>query len=103
MNGGKICYRNQQQPVFFWGWVGLSLLVWFWFPWAPLLAGLPWTFDLISLERVVKAFSTLTASLAEVSKNFIPSESAKLFPYSVLTCLLASKSDLKKKLDSLIA
>jgi len=33
------------------------------------------------LERVVKAFSTLTASLAEVSKNLIPSESAKLFPY----------------------
>jgi hypothetical protein len=45
--GGKICYRNQQQPVFFWGWVGLSLFVWFWFPGPALLAGLPWTFDLI--------------------------------------------------------
>ena len=49
-------------------------------PVAPPLLGLPWTLDLISFERVVKAFSTLTASLAEVSKNLIPSESAKVFP-----------------------
>ena len=60
----------------------------------PLLVGLPCTFDLISLERVVKAFSTLTASLAEVSKNLMPRESARFFPSSVLTCLLASRSDL---------
>jgi hypothetical protein len=56
--------------------------------------GLLCTLDLISLERVVKAFSTLTASLAEVSKNLMPNESAKVFPSSVLTCLLASRSDL---------
>ena len=49
---------------------------------------------LISLERVMKAFSTLTESLAEVSKNLIPKESASYFPYSVLTCLALSRSDL---------
>ena len=65
------------------------------FPVAPpvvaLLAppGLLWTFDLISLERVVNAFSTFTASLAEVYKNLMPRESARVFPSSVLTCRLA--------------
>ena len=52
------------------------------------------TFDLISFESVVKAFSTFTASLAEVSKNLMPSESAKVLPSSAFTCLLASRSDL---------
>ena len=56
--------------------------------------GLLCTFDLISVDKVVKAFSTLTASLAEVYKNLIPRESAKVFPSSALTCLLASRSDL---------
>jgi hypothetical protein len=43
-----ICYRNQQQPVFLVGWVGLSLPPWLGFPVLPtLLAGLPWTLDLI--------------------------------------------------------
>jgi len=42
----------------------------------------------------VNAFSTLTASFAEVSKNLMPRESAKVFPYSTFTCLLASRSDL---------
>jgi hypothetical protein len=66
----------------------------------PLLAfpavapGLLCTFDLISVDKVVKAFSTFTASLAEVSKNLMPNESARVFPSSVLTCRLASKSDL---------
>lgn len=87
--------NHQQHPVFFWGWVGLSFPPWLPTPAPPVLfAGLPWTFDFISLESVVNAFYTLTASLAEVSKNLIPSESARLFPSSNLTCLLASKSDL---------
>jgi hypothetical protein len=47
------------------------------------------TFDLISFDKVVKAFSTFTASLAEVSKNLMPRESANVFPSSALTCLLA--------------
>ena len=55
----------------------------------PVAPGLLCTFDLISVERVVKAFSTLTASLAEVSKNLIPRESANVFPSSAFTCLLA--------------
>ena len=54
--------------------------------------GLLWTLDLISLERVVKAFSTLTASLAEVSRNLMPRESARVLPSSVLTWRLASRS-----------
>jgi len=60
----------------------------------PVFPGLLITLDLISLERVVNAFSTLTASLAEVSKNLMPKESARVFPSSVFTCLLASRSDL---------
>ena len=60
----------------------------------PVAPGLLCTFDLISVERVVKAFSTLTASLAEVSRNLMPRESARVFPSSVLTCRLASRSDL---------
>lgn len=55
-------------------------------------AGLPWTLDFISVERVVNAFSTFTASLAEVSKNLMPRESASALPSSVLICLLASRS-----------
>ena len=74
--------RNQQHPDFFFSSVFLREvpgLVAF-PPGAPVLVGLPWTFDLISLERVVNAFSTLTASLADVSRNLMPSESASVFP-----------------------
>ena len=77
---------NQQHPDFFLVEVSLWRVV----PGLPglfaaRLVGLPCTFDLISLERVVKAFSTFTASLAEVSKNLMPNDSAKLFPSSALT------------------
>lgn len=60
----------------------------------PVAPGRLCTFDLIYVERVVKAFSTLTASLAEVSRNLMPRESASVFPYSALTWRLASRSDL---------
>ena len=53
------------------------------------LFGLPCTFDLISFDKVVKAFSTFTASLADVSKNLIPNESAKVLPSSAFTDRLA--------------
>lgn len=56
--------------------------------------GLLCTFDFISLESVVKAFSTLIASFADVYKYLIPNESAKVFPSSVFTCLLAYRSNL---------
>ena len=80
---------NQQHPPFSFLVGSLVRVV---VPAPPVLAlgagpGLLWTLDLISFERVVKAFSTLTASLAEVSKNLMPKESAKVFPSSVLTCL----------------
>ena len=57
----------QQHPDFFFYSVFFNEVPGLAFPVAvPPLVGLPWTLDLISLERVVKAFSTLTASLAEV-------------------------------------
>lgn len=83
----------QQQPDFFFSSVFLKVVPGLFFSGWPLV-GLPCTFDLISLDKVVKAFYTLTASLAEVSKNLIPSDSAKVFPSSVLTCLFDSRSDL---------
>ena len=49
-------------------------------PLSPPLLGLPCTFDFISLERVVKALSTLTVSYAEISKKLIPRESARVLP-----------------------
>lgn len=87
---------NQQQPDFFWFYSGLRrVVVGPVFLLLPAVApGLLCTFDLISVERVVNAFYTLTASLAEVSRNLMPNESARVFPSSVLTCLLASRSDL---------
>lgn len=87
---------DQQQPEFFLFSSGLRrvvvgpLLVVL----APVAPGRLWTLDLISVERVVKAFSTLTASLAEVYRNLMPRESARVLPSSVLTCLFASRSDL---------
>jgi len=85
--------NNQQQPV-------LSFLDGFLVSWVvlpppegcPLCGcgpGLLITFDFISFDNVVNAFSTLTASFADVSKNLIPRESAKVFPSYVFTCLLA--------------
>jgi hypothetical protein len=56
--------------------------------------GLLCTLALISVDKVVKAFSTFTASLADVSRNLMPRESARVLPSSVLTCRLASRSDL---------
>ena len=93
----RLYHHSQQHPDFFLLSSGLRRVVL-----GPLLAFVPLedapgrlcTFDLISVDRVVKAFSTFTASLADVSRNLIPRESAKVFPSSVLTCRLASKSDL---------
>ena len=61
---------------------------------APPVAALGFTLLLISLERVMKAFSTFTESFAEVSRNLMPKESASSLPSSVFTCLLLSRSDL---------
>lgn len=70
----------QQQPDFFFSSVFLKVVPGLFFSGWPFV-GLPWTFDLISLERVVNAFYTFTASLADVSKNFIPKDSARVLPY----------------------
>ena len=79
-------------------WFFTFLIFFYWVLWSIFIGTLQlfftWTFDFISFERVVKAFSTLTASLAEVSKNLMPKDSAKVFPSSVLTCLFDSRSDL---------
>lgn len=48
--------KDQQHPDFFSALVGFNWAPCFWFLSAALAFGLPWTFDLISFDKVVKAF-----------------------------------------------